>query len=120
MPDEPATRRDLEALEKLFTHDRTSDKEAIALALNAAEKAVTKADIANEKRLDGLNELRQLTNDQAANFVNREVAEQRWAQHEEFIRTLTDRIAAIEGRMTAIAAAAALLGIASGMYALFR
>jgi hypothetical protein len=44
---------------------------AINAALQAAKEAVTKAEIATEKRFAGVNEFRQTLSDQASTFVNR-------------------------------------------------
>lgn len=45
--------------------------QAIKDALLAAEKAVSKAETANEKRFDGVNEFRRALTDQTATFVSR-------------------------------------------------
>ena len=44
---------------------------AIKDALIAAEKAVTKAEVATERRFESVNEFRQTLSDQAAKFVTR-------------------------------------------------
>lgn len=49
--------------------DAQADK--VVLALTAAERAVTKAETATEKRFEGVNEFRQTLSDQAATFVSR-------------------------------------------------
>lgn len=86
-------RRELQAFKELVGSNRASDKEAIALALTAAEKAVNKAEEANEKRLEGLNEIRGI---------------------------VTDRIASIEGRFQVIITLSAIVGIGVAVYGLFR
>lgn len=43
----------------------------IAIALTSAEKAVTKAEAATEKRFDSVNEFRKTLSDQASSFVTR-------------------------------------------------
>lgn len=53
-----------------------AQKEAVAAALNAAEKAVLKAEGAAEKRFDATNEFRQQLGDQAREFMPRREAEQ--------------------------------------------
>ncbi len=110
---EPATHRDLQALRDLLESNRKSDKEAIALALSAAEKAVDKANEANEKRLDGLNELRQLASDQAATYARKDVTEQR-------LETLNERVSLIEGRFLAIATIGTIFGIGGVLLALTK
>lgn len=48
-----------------------AQEQAVAFALAASEKATTKADAANEKRFDGVNEFRSQLKDQAATFITR-------------------------------------------------
>lgn len=110
---EPATHRDLQALRDLFDSNRKSDKEAIGLALNAAEKAVDKANEANEKRLDGLNELRALANDQSATYARKDVTETR-------IELLAERVSSIEGRFLAIATIGTIFGIGGVIFAILK
>lgn len=50
---------------------RAADALAIAAALTAAERAVAKAEIAAEKRFEGLNELRKVVNDVVATLITR-------------------------------------------------
>lgn len=47
----------------------------VELALDASDKAIGKAEIANEKRFDSVNAFRQQLNDQAATFMPRTEAE---------------------------------------------
>ena len=70
-----------------------AQSQAIASALLAAEKAVTKADAATEKRFDGVNEFRRTLSDQAATFVTKT----------EF-NALKERLDRTEGRSTGISA----------------
>ncbi len=58
--------RDLRYKER---HD--AQQNAISAALAAAEKAVTKAEVAAEKRFDGVNEFRGQLKDQSATFITR-------------------------------------------------
>jgi DnaJ-domain-containing protein 1 len=73
-----------EALERIAALDRVTDAkfitfrtlvdseaEKVALALNASDKAVTKAEVANEKRFESVNEFRSQLNDQSKTFVSR-------------------------------------------------
>jgi hypothetical protein len=73
--------RRLSELEKLmnakFEGVRTSmdaQAEKVALALAASDKAVTKAEIATEKRFESVNEFRAQLQDQTRTFVAREEA----------------------------------------------
>lgn len=110
---DPVTYRDLQSLRDLFESNRKSDKEAIVLALSSAEKAVDRANEANEKRLDGLNELRALANDQSATFARKEVIDTR-------IDSLAERISSIEGRFLAIATIGTIVGIAGAIFAVAK
>ncbi len=65
----------IERLEVFYTR-RFEDLDAkTTLALAAADKAVTKAEIATEKRFEGVNEFRQTLADQAARLMPREEAQ---------------------------------------------
>jgi len=48
-----------------------AQSDAINAALQSAEKAVTKAEVAAERRFDSVNEFRDTLRDQATTFVNR-------------------------------------------------
>ena len=68
----------LEALDTMLNEreDRTKErfasmKIAVDAALAAADRAVTKAEIATEKRFEGVNEFRETLRDQAANLMPR-------------------------------------------------
>jgi hypothetical protein len=50
-------------------------KEATGIAMAASEKAITKAETADDKRFSLLNEFRATTNDQQKNFANKEQTE---------------------------------------------
>ncbi len=63
----------------------------IALALSAAEKAVTKAEAATEKRFDSVNEFRQTLSDQNKTFASTERVD-----------SLTQRLDKIEGRSSGV------------------
>ena len=57
---------------KEYIERRFGDQsKAIDAALAAAEKAVTKAEIATEKRFDSVNEFRKTLSDQASGFLQR-------------------------------------------------
>jgi hypothetical protein len=64
------------------TDDKTS------LALTSSEKAVTKAEIATEKRFDAVNEFRGQLKDQASTFVPRAEADSRFKGIEEKIESI--------------------------------
>jgi hypothetical protein len=60
------------ALDRLLTSQLQGQDEKVQLALSAAEKAITKAEEATEKRFDSVNEFRQTLSDQAATFATKE------------------------------------------------
>ena len=77
----------LERLE-LFYDRRFQDLDAkTTLALAAADKAVTKAEIATEKRFEGVNEFRSTLADQAARLMPREEAMSKFENLQKDINT---------------------------------
>jgi hypothetical protein len=71
-----------ELMEAKFVTYRTlidSQAEKVALALDAAEKAIDKAEAATEKRFDAVNEFRAQLTDQTASFARRDYVEQEMA-----------------------------------------
>jgi hypothetical protein len=81
-----------------------SQAEKVALALAASDKAVQKAEVANEKRFDSVNEFRAQLTDQAATFMPRHEAEARWNGLAEKIDDLKERLGATVGRSAGLAA----------------
>lgn len=61
----------LTVYDRLYTQQFEAQKLAVASALAAAKDATTKAEIATEKRLEGVNEFRGQLKDQAGTFVTR-------------------------------------------------
>lgn len=83
-PDDPATVALARLEERILQLDRLteakfvtlrtlmdSQAEKVALALNASDKAVTKAEVATEKRFESVNEFRGQLDDQAKQLVTR-------------------------------------------------
>ena len=83
----------LEALQRESALGLNSVKESIALALSAAKEAVNKAEMANEKRFDGVNEFRATLADQQRLLIPR--------------MEVDVIIKALEGKITALNAAVA-------------
>lgn len=73
-----------------------SQAEKVALALNAADKAVTKAEIAAEKRFEGVNEFRATLSDQAMLLMPRTevvaLVDNINTRHDEAIKNLASQI----------------------------
>lgn len=61
----------IETLKEHFEALRAADQRAVQTALEAVERAISKADSATEKRFDGVNEFRQTLSDQAATLMPR-------------------------------------------------
>jgi hypothetical protein len=62
----------IETLKEHFDSLRKDDQIAVAAALSSAERAVAKADLAVEKRFDGVNEFRQALADQSNSLLPRQ------------------------------------------------
>ncbi len=69
-------RREVASLKELYLTTRASDKESIAIALVAADKAVNKAEDSAEKWRENANEWRGAMNDRERAFINRNEFEQ--------------------------------------------
>ncbi|MEU7586569.1 hypothetical protein AB0A95_09745 [Micromonospora sp. NPDC049230] len=95
----------LNAIERLFDAklvNLTTKIEAqaahVGLGLAAADKAVTKAEIATEKRFESVNEFRQTLSDQTKTFIARvefEVVRDSQAKH---LADLASRLDKLEGK----------------------
>jgi hypothetical protein len=68
-------REQIAALNVRLTEQMASQTQANKIALDAAEKAVLKAEQASEKRFEGVNEFRQTLTDQATTFITRKEVE---------------------------------------------
>lgn len=81
---------------KLETAQITSEK-AVAFALSATERAITKSEISSEKRFDSVNEFRKTLSDQTSTFVPRGEIESTFKNLQDKIismdKTYGDRIA---------------------------
>lgn len=68
-------RERIDALSLRLTEQMAAQALSTQIAMQAAEKAVNKAEAAAEKRFEGVNEFRQTLSDQAANFITRKEVE---------------------------------------------
>lgn len=98
----------IEALDRLtdakFVTFRTlidAQAEKVALALAAADKAVSKAETATEKRFESVNEFRGQLNDQSRQFMPRSEADQLVQQLTQRVRELADAAAGFMPRTEA-------------------
>jgi lipopolysaccharide export LptBFGC system permease protein LptF len=73
---------------------------AINAALVSAEKAVTKAETASEKRFEGVNEFRGVLQDQQRDLLRRGEYNSTHEALSDRVTALTDRLAALELRLT--------------------
>ncbi len=99
---------------------RTADKEAVALALSASEKAVGKAEEEARQWRSSANEWRGAMSDREASFVPRAEYDNAVKSANEKTGLLTERVSSIEGRFMAIAAIGTAFGIASVIYAVVK
>ncbi len=65
---------ELERIDKVLAFVKSVQRE-VQIAAEASDKAIAKAETANEKRFDGVNDLRGSMADQAKDFMPREVAD---------------------------------------------
>ncbi len=87
--------------------DRTKERfvaldKNIQIAMVAADKAVTKAELATERRFEGVNEFRQTLADQASRLMPRAEYEVQHKALEDTMSTVSSRLAAIEASMANI------------------
>lgn len=82
----------IERLEVFYTRRFEDLDTKTTLALSAADKAVTKAEVATEKRFEGVNEFRQTLADQAARLMPREEALSKFTTVEKDLNALTKEI----------------------------
>lgn len=120
MIDGPVSRKEFEAFKELFREARTSDKEALKIALDASKEAIIKAEAANEKRLDLLNEFRQQSQDRDATFLRSETYGVNHAALTKVVDSLTERVSNLEGRLLGVTMLAAIAGIAGFIYAILK
>lgn len=110
----------LAAIRELVNQARVSDKEAIAIALTASQKAVDKAEDAQDARLALLNEFRGQMADQARSYLRTDEASLRFGNIEVGISSLNNRLATIEGRFLAVATVGVFVSIGAAVYAVLR
>jgi len=65
------TRREFKLLQDMLNERHKAQQQGVSAALEAAEKAVNKAEAAAEKRFKSVNEFRKQLSDQAATFMPR-------------------------------------------------
>jgi hypothetical protein len=98
-------------------HEQRSELQdkAVAAALAAAKEAVSKAELASERRFEGVNEFRATLSDQAATFITRSEVEQRFVTNAEKVDDMQSRLRLIEGRSSGLNAGWGYLVAAIGI-----
>jgi hypothetical protein len=103
---------------KFITHRTLLERHAdtVALALAASDKAVTKAEIATEKRFESVNEFRQTLSDQTKTFLARtefmaelKAIEERQSSLAEAVKAIQIWQGNITGRLAVMASVFAVL-----------
>lgn len=86
----------IESNDRRYEERFKATDEKTTLALAASEKAVTKAEVATEKRFDAVNEFRGTLSDQAATLFPRAEAESRFNSFDEKIEDLKKDIGSLK------------------------
>lgn len=97
----------INALEQLMTAAIQSQKEAVAIAMAAADRAVNKAEGAAERRFESINEFRAALADQAGHFMTRSEMDARLSGVSDRLNLNANRIERIDGRTQGVSAAMA-------------
>jgi hypothetical protein len=87
----------IDTLKEHFEALRKDDQIAVASALSAADRAAAKADLAMEKRFDGVNEFRAQLGDQASTLMPR-------AESAAQFDAMNARVTALTGQLTKLEA----------------
>ena len=85
-----------QAQEKALQDNFIAAEKAISIAMASSDRAVTKAEVAAEKRFDGLNELRGAMSDQASRLMPRAETELAFASLREKVDAALTRVNTIE------------------------
>lgn len=109
--------RQIDDFRAMLNERHMAQQVAMRAALEAAEKAVGKAEVAAEKRFDGQNEFRQQLGDQASTFISRVEHEATVLRLSERIQELSDRANRQEGKGAGVNASWGYLVAAVGLIA---
>jgi len=85
------------ANDKRYEDRFTAQKSEVAIALSAAEKAVVKAEVANERRFENTNEWRAVVSDRDKTFATSKAVDDRFSSQDAKIAALTSRIDQAQG-----------------------
>lgn len=90
--------RIIDERDKQYDNRFNAQEKATVAALASSEKAIDKAEMANEKRFESVNEFRKTLADQTSTFITRTEAEAATGRNAERITDLTTRIDKSEGK----------------------
>lgn len=107
----------LDERDKRYAQRFTDLETALRAALAASEKAIGKAEVATERRFEGVNEFRQTLSDQAGQFMTRTETLALTDRNTERIQELADRVNRSEGRGSGFSASWGYLVAAVGLIA---
>jgi hypothetical protein len=96
--------------DKRYNQRATAQDEAVKSALNTSKEAVTKAEIATEKRFEGVNEFRKTLSDQAADFLSRKEYEATYTSLKDKMDGISNRISRMETEAQTKTKGLALIG----------
>lgn len=85
-------------LDKRYEQRFEAQEKAVISALHAAKEAVSKAEVATEKRFEGVNEFRSSLSDLTATMMPRAESTARWSALAERVDKMEKAIAADSGR----------------------
>jgi hypothetical protein len=111
-----ALRQVLDERDKRYSQRSESQDLAVASALQTSEKAIIKAEAATEKRLEGLNELRSMAEDQAKYFARTEVINPRIDALDVLVKASMARRGGVQEAWGQFAVAAGLIIAATALY----
>lgn len=104
-----------ESQQKAITDALLAQKEAVSAALAAADRALVKAEMASEKRFEGVNEFRATLSDQASHLMPRGETITLVKGLTDKVADLTDRVNRAEGKGSGIATTWAVVVAVGGM-----
>lgn len=85
-------------LDRRYQQRFIAQEQAVQAALTSAKDAVHKAEMASEKRFEGVNEFRATLSDQASTFISRTEVDQRMKGIDEKVDIIMGRMDRLEGR----------------------
>ena len=91
-----------DAMDKANAVALTAVRESTAAAMNAAKEAVTKAETANEKRFDSVNEFRSQLKDMITTLISKDEANVRFKSVDDKVQLFSDQTLVNQGRKQGI------------------